>query len=159
MAYKRKSDNSELFKSDEEIRKESQMIKNNKKTNKIIPEKTNISKEILYELEGNENADTKQLPIIETNTKKQKAVSIPFPQDFNVKMILGSPAKIRATASRIIKAGARGDIPQQHVNSLIWQLRSLIYFDQMVAELTVTKRLENLEKAIRIQEKMDRNNE
>jgi hypothetical protein len=135
------------------------MSLSNKKQSNIAPKIIKNNSEILYEIDSNENANTKELSTIETNNKKQKAVYIPFPQEFNIKMILGSPAKIRATASRIIKAGARGDIPQTHVNSLIWQLRSLIYFDQMVAELTVTKRLEDLEKAIRIQDKMNRNNE
>jgi hypothetical protein len=148
MPYKRKNEDT-LFKSDEEIQKEAQMIKNNKKTNKIIPEKNNISKEILYEIDSNENIDTKELHTIETNNKKQIAKTIPMPEQFPVKMILGSPEKIRATASRIIKAGAKGLISQQAVNSLIWQLRSLVYFDTVNADLTIYNKLIALEKQVK----------
>jgi hypothetical protein len=152
MPYKRKN-NEDLFKSDEEIQKEAQMIKKDKKTNKIIPEKNNISKEITYEIEGNENSITKELPIEQTNSKKQLAKYIPMPEQFPVKMILGSPEKIRATASRIIKAGAKGLISQAAVNSLIWQLRSLVYFDTVNADLTIYNKLIALEKEVKKHEK------
>ena len=130
------------------------MSLSNKKQSKILPKIIKNNQDITYEIEGNENANTKELSTIETNSKKLTAKSIPFPEDFSVKMILGSPAKIRATAARIIKAGARGDIPQVHVNSLIWQLRSLIYFDQVNADLSYMDRLERLEKEIKRADKL-----
>lgn len=130
-----------------------EMNKNNSKTNKIIPEKNKKSSKITYEIAGNENEIDKQIVTEQTYKNKYIAKSIPFPEDFSVKMILGSPAKVRATAARIIKAGTRGEIPQTLVNSLIWQLRSLVYFDQVCADLSYMARIEALEKALKKAEK------
>lgn len=147
MPYKRKTDN-ELFKSDDEIAKIAS------KTKKSISEKNVKNEEIQYEIVGNENDNIKELIAEHTYNKKYIAKSIPFPEEFNVKMILGSPQKIRATAARIIKAGARGEIPQQHVNSLIWQLRSLIYFDQSIADLTDHATLVEIAKVLKKEGKL-----
>lgn len=135
------------------------MSLSNKKQSNIVPKIIKNNSEITYEIAGNTKQETKELFVEQTDNKKQIAKSIPIPTEFPVKMILGSPQKIRGTCARIIKAGAKGLIPQTLVNSMVWQLRSLVYFDQMVAELTVTKRLEDLEKAIRIQDRMIKNND
>lgn len=153
--YKRKINDKPLFKNNEEIKKDTEMIKNNSKSNKIIHEKSKNNNIITYEIEGNDSKETKQLPTIETNSKKQKALSIIEMQEIPVKMILGSPQKVRATASRIIKLGAKGKIPQTLVNSLIWQLRSLVYFDTIVADLSYIQRIETLEKELKKANKND----
>lgn len=125
----------------------------NQKQSNITPKIIKSNSEITYEIAGNENEIDKQIVTEQTYKNKYIAKSIPFPENFSVKMILGSPAKVRATASRIIKAGARGEIPQTLVNSLIWQLRSLVYFDQVCADLSYMQRIENLEKALKKAEK------
>jgi hypothetical protein len=127
-----------------------------KKPNKIIPKQPIKDDDITYEIPSNDSANDEELHISKSNTKKQLAKYISVPEEFPVKMILGSPSKIRATASRIIKAGAKGKINQQVVNSLIWQLRSLVYFDQINADLTYIQRIEALERELKRQERQEK---
>lgn len=129
------------------------MSLSNKKQSNIQPKIIKDSTEISYVIEGNENTKDKQLITEHTNNKKQIAKSITIPEQFPVKMILGSPRKIRGTCARIIKAGTRGLIPQQLVNSMVWQLRSLVYFDQVCADLTILDRIASLEKELKKYEK------
>lgn len=129
------------------------MSLSNKKQSNITPKIIKSNPDIEYEIVGNENSNSKDIVTEQTNTKKQIAKSIPVPVEFPVKMILGSPQKIRGTCARIIKAGARGELPQALVNSMVWQLRSLVYFDQVCADLTVLDRIANLEKELKKYEK------
>jgi len=130
------------------------------KTNKIIekPKETIVknttkAKDITYEILSNDSTNDKQISTIETNNKNKMLDSIPINGDFPVKMILGSPEKIRSTCARLIKAGAKGLIPMATVNSMIWQLRSLVYFDTVNADLTIYNKILALEKQVKQQEK------
>lgn len=121
----------------------------NKKQTKIQPKIINTNSEITYEIDSNDSKDMKQLITEQPYKNKKIDKVIIIPEQFPIKMILGSPKKIRATCSRIIKAGARGTISQQLVNSMVWQLRSLVYFDQVCADLTVLDRIAYLEKELK----------
>lgn len=132
------------------------MKESSKNLNKIIPKQPIKDDEITYEIDSNDSTKEEELLASKVDNKKQLARPISVPIEFPVKMILGSPAKIRATASRIIKAGAKGKISQPLVNSMIWQLRSLVYFDQINADLTYIERIEKLEKELKRQERQDK---
>ena len=122
------------------------MNKNNSKIPKNDSELFKKDEEISYEIVGNENDKKEQ--ILPEKRNKNKQLSVPI-FEIPVKMIIGNPKKVRSTCARIIKLGAKGRIPQQLVNSLIWQLRSLVYFDEKIAELTYLDRLEAVERELR----------
>lgn len=145
MAYKRKDD-SGLFKSDEEMAKEAKTMQKSIKTNSKI-NKNNT--EITYEIDSNDSKDNKQLPIIKGASNKLIAESIAYNDDFPVKAIIGDPARIRKTVARLIRAGLKGQISQQVVNSTIWQLKQLIYIDTVCADLTIYNKLIALEKQVK----------
>lgn len=131
------------------------MIHNYDELNENIPKNDMKNKDkspkIEYEILGNDS--NKTLDILPEKRNKKNNIEASIPENFNIKMILGSPQKVRATASRIIKMGAKGKIPQTLVNSLIWQLRSLVYFDQVCADLSYMARIEALERQLKKAEK------